>query len=102
MQTPAFEAAFNRAIELARDEPTVWMCAEALPWRCHRLLVADALTVRDIEVREIVSNSVPKEHVLTPFARVTVTKTPGERCYADEPYQRAAEQTDVSPAAARS
>jgi uncharacterized protein (DUF488 family) len=74
MQTPEFEEALNRAIEVARGEPTALMCAEALPWRCHRSLVADALTVRDIEVREIVSNSAPKEHVLTSFARVTGIK----------------------------
>ena len=46
------------------------MCAEAVPWRCHRSLVADALTVRGFRVLEIISAAEPKEHKLTPFARV--------------------------------
>jgi uncharacterized protein (DUF488 family) len=70
MQTPEFEAALARAIELAQARPTALMCAEAVPWRCHRSLVADALTVRGIRVLEIVSSAEPKEHKLTPFARV--------------------------------
>ena len=72
MQTPEFEAALDRAIDLAQQKPTALMCAEAVPWRCHRSLVSDALVVRGIEVREIV-NAVPppNEHKLTPFARVT-------------------------------
>jgi len=70
MQTPEFEAALARAIELAQARPTALMCAEAVPWRCHRSLVADALTVRSIRVLEIVSSAEPKEHQLTPFARV--------------------------------
>jgi uncharacterized protein (DUF488 family) len=70
MQTAEFEAALDRAIDLARQKPTALMCAEAVPWRCHRSLVADALIVRGIEVREIVSGSPPNEHKLTPFARV--------------------------------
>jgi uncharacterized protein (DUF488 family) len=71
MQTPEFEAALDRAIDLAQRTSTVIMCAEALPWRCHRSLVADALVVRGIEVREIVGSSPPSDHKLTPFARVT-------------------------------
>lgn len=70
MQTPEFSKALDRAIELASEKPTVLMCAEAVPWRCHRSLVADALTVRGIEVPEIVSASQPQPHKLTPFARV--------------------------------
>lgn len=73
MQTPEFEAAVGRAIDLARRKPTAFMCAEALPWRCHRSLLADALVVRGIEVREIVGSSPPKEHALTAFARVEGT-----------------------------
>jgi len=73
MQTPEFEAALARAIELAEARATALMCAEALPWRCHRSLVADALVVRGIRVLEIVSSAEPKEHKLTPFARVRGT-----------------------------
>ena len=50
------------------------MCAEAVPWRCHRSLVADALIVRGIRVLEIISPAKPKEHALTPFARVRGTQ----------------------------
>jgi len=73
MQTDEFAAALDRAIELAKERPTTLMCAEAVPWRCHRSLVADALLVRKIRVLEIVSAAEPKEHKLTPFARVRRT-----------------------------
>jgi uncharacterized protein (DUF488 family) len=74
MQTNEFEVALNRAIALAQQEPTALMCAEAVPWRCHRSLVSDALVVRGIEVREIANESAPQEHKLTPFARVDGTR----------------------------
>jgi len=70
MQTPAFAAVLVRAIRLAESAPTALMCAEAVPWRCHRSLVADALVVRGIRVLEIVSAAAPKEHTLTSFAVV--------------------------------
>jgi uncharacterized protein (DUF488 family) len=74
MQTPEFEEGIERAIQLAEEKPAALMCAEAVPWRCHRSLVADALLVRGIEVREIISSSSPEEHKLTPFAVVRGTK----------------------------
>jgi len=74
MQTDEFAAALDRVIELAKERPTALMCAEAVPWRCHRSLVADALTVRKIRVLEIVSSAEPKEHALTPFAHVRGTQ----------------------------
>jgi uncharacterized protein (DUF488 family) len=49
------------------------MCAEAVPWRCHRSLVADALVVRGVEVRHITGRSEPARHSLTPFARVRIS-----------------------------
>jgi len=70
MQTDEFEAALARAIELAAKRPTALMCAEAVPWRCHRSLVADALVVRGIRALEIISAAKPKEHAITSFARV--------------------------------
>jgi uncharacterized protein (DUF488 family) len=70
MQTPGFSAALDRAIRLAELLPSALMCAEAVPWRCHRLLVADALLVRGIRVEHITSASAAKPHSLTPFARV--------------------------------
>jgi uncharacterized protein (DUF488 family) len=74
MQTLEFEAGLARAVALAKQEPTALMCAEAVPWRCHRSLVADALVVRGIEVLEIVNKSSPEAHKVTPFARVTGTQ----------------------------
>jgi uncharacterized protein (DUF488 family) len=80
MQTPDFEAALDRAIELAKSCPTALMCAEAVPWRCHRSLVADALLVRGVRVLHVTSASEPKPHALTLFARVRGTQVtyPGE------------------------
>ena len=70
MQTPEFATALDRGIALASELPTALMCAEAVPWRCHRSLVADALLARGVCVLEIISSAQPKEHTLTPFARV--------------------------------
>lgn len=70
MQTPQFEEGVARLSELAGGTPTAIMCAEAVPWRCHRSLIADAMLVRGWEVLDIVSHSTPAPHKLTPFARV--------------------------------
>ena len=70
MQTDEFWVGLDRLESLAREERLAIMCAEALPWRCHRSLVADALTVRGVEVRHITGLSQPTPHLLTPFAHV--------------------------------
>ncbi len=70
MQTPAFAAELAGLIERARHERIALMCAEAVPWRCHRSLIADALTVRGIPVAEIVGPDHLRRHSLTPFAHV--------------------------------
>ena len=70
MQTPEFGENLRRCLNLARRECVVLMCAEAVPWRCHRSLIADALLVRGIAVREITSGVRAKPHVLTAWARV--------------------------------
>ncbi len=70
MQTAQFEASLLELIELAQRERTVIMCAEAVPWRCHRSLVADSLTARGVEVRHILSPSSVKPHSFTSFAHV--------------------------------
>ena len=70
MQTTAFESALERCLDIARREPCALMCAEAVPWRCHRSLIADALLVRGIEAEEITSLSTTRPHSLTPFAVV--------------------------------
>lgn len=70
MQTAEFEEGLARAIKLAATKPSALMCAEAVPWRCHRSLVADALLVRGVPVEDIMSASRAQPHKLTPFARV--------------------------------
>jgi uncharacterized protein (DUF488 family) len=70
MQTPEFEENLRRCVELASRERVVLMCAEAVPWRCHRSLIADALLVRGIPVSEITSGVRAKPHALTPWAQV--------------------------------
>jgi uncharacterized protein (DUF488 family) len=74
MQTPEFSAGVENAMRLGRQKPTVLMCAEAVPWRCHRSLVSDALLTRGTEVLEIISKARPEEHKLTSFAHVEGTK----------------------------
>ncbi len=70
MQTVEFHDAVSRLIGISRQTRTAIMCAEAVPWRCHRSLVADALLVRGVPVIEILSETSWRPHVLTPFARV--------------------------------
>ena len=81
MQTPEFAEHLAQLIEAARRERVALMCAEAVPWRCHRSLIADALVVRGLRVEEITSRSHRDAHKLTPFARVqgvTITYPPDE------------------------
>jgi len=73
MQTAAFEDSLERCIDLAKQERVVLMCAEAVPWRCHRSLIADALLARGINAREITSRIRTQPHALTPFARIKDT-----------------------------
>ena len=70
MQTTAFRDAVEALIELGRRERTAIMCAEAVPWRCHRSLVADALLIRGVPAVEILSETSWRLHSLTPFAQV--------------------------------
>jgi hypothetical protein len=73
MQTEAFGEGLERLVELSRERRTAIMCAEAVPWRCHRSLVADALLAREIPVVEILSATSYRDHTLTPFAHVAGT-----------------------------
>ena len=70
MQTPEFEDGLQQLIALASKAPTVIMCAEAVHWRCHRSLVADALVAHGIPVQHIQSETRAQAHSLTPFAKV--------------------------------
>jgi len=74
MQTKEFEANLQELTSLAQRKRVCLMCAEAVPWRCHRSLIADALQVRSIPVGHIMSKSQPQPHRLTPFARVDGTR----------------------------
>jgi uncharacterized protein (DUF488 family) len=85
MQTPE---CLEELIRLAHQDRIALMCAEAVPWRCHRSLIADALLVRGIRIEEIVSRTRRQVHTLTPFAKVRRTKIT---------YPTAAPKIDVRP-----
>ena len=70
MQTPEFEQSLDELIRLTNQDRIALMCAEAVPWRCHRSLIADALLVRGIRTEDIMSATRRTVHTLTPFARV--------------------------------
>jgi len=70
MQSEAFQCALEALMKMTRQKRVAIMCAEAVPWRCHRSLVADALCVRGVPVIEILSESSYGNHKHTPFAQV--------------------------------
>lgn len=81
MQTPEFAAAVDELLDLAQGGDLAIMCAESMPWRCHRWLIGDALTVRGIEVLDILAEQSARPHRLTTFARVAgerITYPPAE------------------------
>ncbi|MGB4811410.1 MAG: DUF488 domain-containing protein [Methylophilaceae bacterium] len=71
MQTAEFASNVESVVQLARTERCVLMCAEAVPWRCHRSMIADALIVRGVDVEDIINKHGRKPHLLTPFAQVS-------------------------------
>ncbi|HET8549576.1 MAG TPA: DUF488 domain-containing protein [Bryobacteraceae bacterium] len=74
MQTPEFADSLCQLMQVAAGQRVAIMCAESLPWRCHRSLVADALAARGVEVEHIMTATKRQPHKVTPFAR-----TEGER-----------------------
>lgn len=70
MQTDEFAVGLQELMGLAEESAVAIMCAEAVPWRCHRSLVGDALLVRGVEVLDIISDAAPKPETLTLFAVV--------------------------------
>ena len=70
MATPEFASGIEELLAVARRQPTAIMCAEAVPWRCHRSLVGDALLVRGIEVIDIYDERKATPETLTSFAVV--------------------------------
>lgn len=73
MQTADFEQHLQHAMVLAQQQRCALMCAEAVPWRCHRSLIADALVVRGMMVEDIMGPHGRTPHRLTPFAKVRGT-----------------------------
>jgi uncharacterized protein (DUF488 family) len=74
MQSEEFQDSLGTLIQLSRQKRVAIMCAEAMPWHCHRSLVADALSVRGVPVVEILSESSYRTHKLTAFAQVEGTQ----------------------------
>jgi uncharacterized protein (DUF488 family) len=71
MQTDEFRSALEDLMAYSKDKNTAIMCAEAVPWRCHRSLIADALVTRGCEVRHIMTETKADPHRLTSFATFT-------------------------------
>ncbi len=70
MSTPEFEEGLCQLRALAREGAVAIMCAEAVPWRCHRSLLADALLARGVVVEHVIGPGRTRPHCLTPFARI--------------------------------
>ncbi len=70
MQTTEFEVGIEKLIEISKNKNTAIMCSEAVPWRCHRSLIADALVTRKIEVVHILSKTSSRKHELTSIAEI--------------------------------
>lgn len=78
MDGEEFHAGLTALLALAAEHPTAVLCAEAVPWRCHRQLIADALVARGVDVRHVLGPGPAEAHRLTPFARLE-----GERVVYD-------------------
>ncbi len=70
METSEFAAALDRLVDRARERRTAILCAEAVPWRCHRGLLSDALVARGVRVVHILGSGQVQDHALTPFAKI--------------------------------
>ncbi len=92
MQTDEFTQGLEELRELTKDGPLALMCAEAVRWRCHRSLVADALYARGVEVRHITSRTRAEPHKLTPFAELH-----GRQVLYPGPEARGVEEGSASP-----
>ena len=70
METPEFQAALERLIQRAEGQTVAILCAEAVPWRCHRRLISDALVARGVQVMHILGPGRTNPHELDPNARL--------------------------------
>lgn len=93
MQTPEFEEALDEMTRQTASAIPALMCAEAVPWRCHRSLIADALVVRGVDVEDVISGSKASRHTLKPWAKVEGTRI----TYPPETEEPDAESTSPSP-----
>jgi uncharacterized protein (DUF488 family) len=70
MDTPEFREGLAALLTLGAERPTAIMCAEAVPWRCHRQLIADALVARGVAVLHVIDEKTARSHTLSRLARV--------------------------------
>ena len=70
METEEFAGGLAALLALAGERPTAIMCAEAVPWRCHRQLIADALVVRGLAVLHVIDRAPARPHTLSRLARL--------------------------------
>jgi uncharacterized protein (DUF488 family) len=70
MQTDKFNIALEKLIVISNNKTSALLCAESVPWRCHRSLIADALTARGVKVKDIYSKTRVQEHSMTSFAKI--------------------------------
>jgi uncharacterized protein (DUF488 family) len=87
MQTKEFTGNLQKIIALAKENRVALLCAEALPWRCHRSLISDALVIRHIRVEHIISASILINHQINEVAHVEGTKITYP-LFAKEPPQK--------------
>lgn len=91
MQTHEFKENLQALIDMVRQERVALMCAEAVPWRCHRSLIADALLVRGLRVEHIMSETHFLNHSLRPWAQVKGTGI----TYPPEPSAECSQSSEV-------
>jgi uncharacterized protein (DUF488 family) len=75
MQTDEFKEGLKELMSLAKKQNVAIMCSEAVPWRCHRSMVGDALIAKGFQVIDIFSEKISREHKLTSFAEITKNKS---------------------------
>lgn len=80
MQTAEFAQALDELLDLADGDDTAIMCAEAVPWRCHRSLIGDALVARGIAVVDLMSNTKAVTHFMPDFAKVAGSRVTYPAC----------------------
>lgn len=93
MQTPEFEEALDEMTSRTASSVPALMCAEAVPWRCHRSLIADALVVRGVDVEDIIGGPKASRHALKPWAKVEGTRI----TYPPEDEETDADETPETP-----